>query len=112
MVLALFQNESQLALQFNFGFLAVDFVECARSALLIVWPYRGANETCEKQPFQIPGAPRRLVSMIKLMQVVARYFLLSYPWIYLERVMQLAIKITFYIPPPPASATLIIQPPL
>ena len=25
---------------------------------------RGANETREKQPFQIPGATRRLVSMV------------------------------------------------
>ena len=50
---------------FNFGLLAVvGYVDRTYSTLIIVWPYRGANQTCEKQLFQIPGALRHLVSMV------------------------------------------------
>lgn len=49
--------------QFSLRLLAVEYVECMRSALLIVWPYWGMNQMCGKQPFQIPCILCCLASM-------------------------------------------------
>ena len=49
----LYSKAKKSGFQFNFGLLAVGYVEHTQSELLIVWPYQGANETCEKQPFPI-----------------------------------------------------------